>query len=297
MEPKGPLPQFVVIGAIKAATTWIRAQLQLNPGIYMPGPETHFFSREYERGVDHYRRWFEPAPASASLIGEKSADYLSDPAVPARMSAMLPDVRLIIQLRNPVDRAYSHYKMYYRRGLVGNSPDEYLRTLDSKYPCFLLDGLYGQHSRSWLDHFSKEQFLVFRFEDVKNDARAIVERVSHHIGISPVFDEKLASHSENDSKARILPLAMRNLLAPLKESARPYRGRPWFENARSLLAKEIAYPPLSKDLRAHLQDFYRDDILETESLLGIDLSSWLRKPERSESAEMFYPSVCQATTK
>jgi hypothetical protein len=283
MTSRGSLPHFVVIGAIKAATTWIQAQLQANSAIYMPDPEPHFFSREYERGEEHYRRWFEPAPASATLIGEKSADYLSDPAVPARMAAMLPDARLVIQLRNPVDRAYSHYKMLFRRGTVEASPEKYLSTLDNEHPCLLLDGLYGQHLQRWLDHFPREQFLAFPFEDVTRDARGIVERVSHHIGIGPVFDAGSASQTENDSRTRILPLPVRNLLAPLKQSAKPFRGHPWFEGARSLLAREIAYPPLGEDLRTHLEDFYRDDIGQTERLLGLDLSHWRRGPARRDT--------------
>lgn len=285
MEPQGKLPQFIVIGAIKAATTWIQVQLQANPAIFMPDPEPHFFSREYALGEAHYRNWFAPAPDSASLIGEKSADYLSDPEVPARIAAMVPDARLVLQLRDPVERAYSHYKMYFRRGLVSASPEQYLRSLDSEYPQFLLDGLYGQHIRNWLAYFDKDQLLVFRFEDVKNDARAIVERVSRHIGVEPVFDEEAASQRENDSKARILPLAIRNLLAPLKETAKPFRGHPWFEGARSLLAKEIAYPALSDDLRAHLEGFYRDDILLAEDLLGLDLSGWYRKYRSNNARE------------
>lgn len=285
MEPQGKLPHFIVIGAVKAATTWIQVQLQANPAIYMPDPEPHFFSREYQLGEQHYRNWFAPAPETASLIGEKSADYLSDPEVPARIAAMIPDARLVVQLRDPVERAYSHYKMFFRRGLVSASPETYLRNLDNEYPRFLLDGLYGQHIRNWLAHFDKEQVLAFRFEDVKKDARGIVERVSRHIGVEAVFDEAAANQRENDSKAHILPLAIRNLLSPLKETAKPFRGRPWFEGARSLLAKEIAYPPLSEELRAHLEKFYRDDILLTESLLGLELSSWRCRHEKCDPAE------------
>ena len=271
---KGRLPDFIVIGAVKAATTWIQVQLQANPAIYMPDPEPHFFSREYHFGEEHYRRWFEPAPDSASLIGEKSADYLSDPEAPRRIAAMLPDVRLVVQLRDPVERAYSHYKMFFRRGLVSASPEQYLRNPDNAFPQFLLDGLYGRHIRHWQAHFDRQQILAFRYEDVATDAERIVDRVSRHIGAATVFDPAAASQRENDSRARILPLTIRNLLGPLKESAKPFRGKSWFEGARSLLAKEIAYPPLSDGLRRHLEEFYREDIALAEDLLALDLSGW-----------------------
>lgn len=279
MGELGSLPQFVVIGAAKAATTWIQAQLQANPAVYMPDPEPHFFSREFELGERHYRSWFEPAPLEATLIGEKSADYLSDPRVPSRLAATVPNAKLVVQLRDPVERAYSDYKMYFRRGLVSNTPEDYLTTPSNKYPRFLCDGLYGRHIRAWLQHFPRQQILAFRFEDVKENPRAVVEMVSKHIGVDPVFDVKLAEKPENDSRTRILPLPVRSLLAPLKETVRPLRGKAWFESVRSLMAREISYPPLSADLRERLREFYRDDIALTEELLDLDLSSWSHRRE------------------
>lgn len=284
MSEQDGLPQFVIIGAAKAATTWIQAQLQENPAIYMPDPEPHFFSREYERGEAHYRSWFEPAAATCAAIGEKSADYLSDPKVPPRMAAMIPNARLVLQLRDPVERAYSDYKMYFRRGLVSGTPEDYLRTTDNDYPRFLYDGLYGLHISRWLDHFAKEQMLAFLFEDVQMRPQAVVEAVSQHIGAKPAFDPELASERENDSRARLLPLSVRQLLAPLKSTVKPLRGNPLFESARSLMAREIDYPPLSDDLRQHLEDFYREDTALARELLGLNFARWHRNHTREAAS-------------
>lgn len=274
MKQDRELPEFCVIGAAKAGTTWLQAQLQANPAIYMPDPEPHFFSREYRQGMSHYREWFAPALASDRLLGEKSADYLSHPDVPARLAEANPNAKLIVQLRNPVDRAYSDYKMFFRRGLVGKRPEDYLASLDNPLARFLFDGLYGKHLGRWLEHFPREQIFVFLFEELKACPLKITERVSRHLGVAPVYDERLVGRAENDSKAKLLPLALRNALAPLKDSVKPLRGNPVFENVRSLLAKEVTYPPLANDLRRSLQEFYLDDILLTEELLGLDLDSW-----------------------
>lgn len=268
------IPKFCVIGAAKAGTTWLQSQLQANPAIYMPDPEPHFFSRKYHDGMASYREWFAPAIASDRILGEKSADYLSHPEAPARLALANPGARLVVQLRNPVERAYSDFKMYFRRGLVGKRPEDYLSSLDNPYPRFLFDGLYGKHLSCWLEHFPREQIFVFLFEELKLRPRAITEEVSRHIGVPPIFDERLAERAENDSKARLLPLGLRNALAPLKESVKPLRGNRVFENVRSLLAKEVAYPALSKELRRKLQDFYAKDILLAEELLGLDLGHW-----------------------
>ncbi len=94
------LPRFMVVGAVKAATTWIGHQLRNHPALWLPKAEPHFFSSEYHRGLDWYRLLFTDAPAGR-IIGEKSADYLAHPDAAARIAATLPGVPLIIQLAIP----------------------------------------------------------------------------------------------------------------------------------------------------------------------------------------------------
>jgi len=268
-------PHFVIIGAAKAATTWIQKQLQSNPALYLPDPEPHYFSREYGLGPDHYRRFFADVPACAVARGEKSADYLADPEVPARMARALPDARVVVQLRNPVERAYSDYKMFYRRGTVARGPEHYLRP-DAPEPFarFLQDGLYGVHLGRWLRYFPPEQILVFLYEDVATDPRAVLERVSAHIGIKPWHGAAVAGR-ENDSRTKILPLGLRKALQPLKPAVATLRGNPLFESARAVLAREVRYPGLPTALGEELREWYRSDVEHLATLIGRDLSHWL----------------------
>lgn len=267
-------PSFIVIGAVKAATTWIQARLQENPRIFMPGPEPHFFSTGYELGESHYRSFFEDRPAGADVIGEKSADYLAHPLAARRIAGHLPEARLVLQLRDPVERAYSDYKMFYRRGTLSGPPEDYLTNLDNPFPRFLADGLYARHLTRWTDLFPAEQILVYLYENVAARPREIVEAVSAHIGVDPVFEPRSASERENNSRAAILPLPVRKALSPFKDAVRPLRGHRVFEGARSLLAREMSYPPLSPDLRARLRDFYARDVESLEAMFGLDLSQW-----------------------
>jgi len=267
-------PRFIVIGAVKAATTWIQARLQDNPAIYMPDPEPHYFSSEFDRGEDWYRGFFANRPAGVQLIGEKSADYLAHPLAAQRIARVLPQTRLVLQLRNPVERAYSDYKMFYRRGTVKGPPEEYLRSLDSAYPRFLQDGLYARHLARWYDLFPREQILIYLYDDVTVQPQRIVEAVSRHIGVAPVFRPERARAEENSSRSAILPLPLRKALAPLKDTVRPLRGTAMFENVRSLLAREITYPPLSPGLREQIHDFYARDVETLEAICGLDLSRW-----------------------
>lgn len=267
------LPHFVIIGAVKGATTWIHNQLQHNPAVYLPAPEPHFFSQDHHLGLDHYRRFFGGARPD-QMLGEKSADYLAHPCAAARMEAVLPNARLVVQLRNPVDRAYSDYKMLFRRGTVSQGPEAYLDGRSSDQPRFLLDGLYAQHLDRWLQHFDATQLQVILFEDVKAAPEETVAAVSRHIGVPIHYSTEVGANPRNDSSEYFLPLPVRTALAPLKEAARPLRGKPLFEKVRGLFARQIAYPPLSTALRQRMMDFYARDIEDLEKLIGRDLSHW-----------------------
>ena len=126
-----PLPEFVIIGAAKSATTWLAQNLQAHPQVFIPGPEPHYFSTEFHRGQAWYESWFEQAPPDRR-VGEKSADYLAHPEAPRRIAKALPHARLIVQLRNPIERAYSDYCMFFRRGHVTPDPECYLDQRFSK---------------------------------------------------------------------------------------------------------------------------------------------------------------------
>jgi len=267
------LPQFVIIGAVKGATTWIHNQLRDNPGVYLPAPEPHFFSQEYDRGIDHYRSFFDGA-APHQLLGEKSADYLAHPLAAQRMASILPQARLVVQLRNPVDRAYSDYKMLFRRGTVTQGPEAYLDGRPNDQPRFLEDGLYARHLRRWLDHFSADQMEIILFEDVKSAPQDTVAAVSAHIGAPFHYSTEVGAAPRNDSSKRFLPLPVRTALAPLKDAARPFRGNAMFEKVRGLFARQIEYPALPEALRARMLDYYARDVEDLETLIGRDLSHW-----------------------
>ncbi|WP_426170210.1 sulfotransferase [Sandarakinorhabdus sp. DWP1-3-1] len=272
------LPDFLIIGAAKAATTWIVHQLQQHPDVFLPGPEPHYFSSAFDLGPDWYAAWFAAA-GRGQLVGEKSADYLAHPEAPARIAAMLPDVKLVVQLRNPIERAYSDYCMFYRRGMVDKPPESYLRH-DATLPRFLEDGLYHRHLARWLEVFPRDRIALILHEDIRAQPETVIAMVSRHLGIAPRIAEQEVVARVNDSQAPILPLALRTLLAPVKDRVAPLRDRAWFRAAHAAIARPPRYPPLTADLRRRLRDFYHDDVLRLGALLGRDVSPWLAVDDR-----------------
>jgi hypothetical protein len=110
----GRLPNFLIVGAMKSGTTSLARYLGAHPQAYVaPEKEINFFERGYvwNRGVDWYASRFEGA-GDALAVGEASPSYMYWPTAIERMASVVPDARLIALLRDPVERAYSHYLLF-----------------------------------------------------------------------------------------------------------------------------------------------------------------------------------------
>jgi hypothetical protein len=267
------LPDFLIIGAVKSATSWMNEQLRRSDKVCLPAGEPHFFTREFHRGTGWYADLFA-ASRPGQIVGEKSADYLVDAAAPARAAGLLPDVRLIVQLREPVQRAYSDYCMLFRRGEVSGDIASYLDPRRSELRRFLDNGLYARAVRRWLDAFEREQLLILLFDEVAADGKGALSSVAGHIGLPTSHLPPPSADRVKDSRASPLPLPLRKVLAPAKELAKPLRGTRWFEAARSTLARPLAYPPLPAEIAARLYDFYAPEVTDLERMIGRDLSAW-----------------------
>lgn len=162
--------------------------------------EVHFFDRHFDRGINWYRAWFPFKASSKSTSGESSPTYLMERVVPERVASLLPDVRLIVLLRDPVERAASHFSL--RRG-KGAEPEATLaaalkdeeRRLQrrNRHPrdggsidCYFEQGSYVKGLRRWLEHFAREQMLIINSDDFFADPAAVYDRtisfldLSHH---------------------------------------------------------------------------------------------------------------------
>lgn len=271
---EGRLPEFVIIGAAKAATTWLAYQLRVRPDVFLPGPEPHFFSREFERGEAYYRECFAQA-RDDQTVGEKSADYLTHPDAARRIAKMIPAAKLIVQLRNPIERAYSDYCMLYRRGTVGRDVEHYLRPPARSMPRFLDDGLYHRHLARFLEYFPRERIKVILHDDIRRRPETVMAETCAMLGL-PFVPELLPLVARvNDRKAPLLPLFLRRALQASKSTVDPWRDRAWFKAVRATIARPVRYPPLTSDIRRGLQDYYSEDVARLSLLLNRDLGSWL----------------------
>jgi hypothetical protein len=216
------LPDFLVIGAAKCGTTSLYDWMCQHPLVMrpmtngVPRKELLFFDYRFHRGLDWYRSHFPTAAERARLesahgvrpqSGEATASYLTDYWVPERVRKVLPDARLIVTMRNPVDRAYSAFHMSRREGLeefdsfetaialeADRLAPELARTRRDRhyrpdpppplgYWSYLHRSRYAEHVERWLQFFDRTQFLFLEFEALAADPQATLDRVYEFLGL------------------------------------------------------------------------------------------------------------------
>jgi hypothetical protein len=268
------LPSFVIIGAAKSATTWLTHNLQRHPQVFVPSVEIDYFSRHYEKGLSWYLAHFAGA-RQVQVVGEKSNTYLTSPEVPGRLRLSLPHARLIVQLRNPIERAYSHYCMHLRDGLASPDVDLYLDVARTPTRHFVETGLYCRHLARYLEQFPREQILALLHEDVRAKPAAVLRSVCAHIGVDAPTAPDVIARRINDREIPTVDPKIRRILLPLKRFSRRHQHTAWFRLLRSSLGSLPSYPLMSDATRDRLRDFYRDDVEALSSMLDRDLRGWL----------------------
>jgi hypothetical protein len=234
-----PLPDFLILGAQKAGTTALYAYLRWHPGITGPSwKEVSFFDRHYLRGVRWYRGHF-PMRAGQRLVGEASPGYLFHPLAPERVKETVPDARLIALLRDPVDRALSHY---HHEVALGREPLAFEEALDAepgrtrgeegrmiREPgCFsrawwdytyLARGRYAEQLERWFAVFPRDQLLVVASEELAADPGGTYSRILEFLG-APRHDLDSYPRVYEQEYAQMRPETRRRLVEHFAEPNR-----------------------------------------------------------------------------
>ena len=193
-------PDFVGLGAQKAATSWLYFCLYEHPGVCAPVKELHFFSRDdaFAKGYQWYERVFAGCPAGA-VAGEFSTSYLSSEEAPARIAARYPDVRLVASLRNPVDRALSNHA---NDLLVGAVPTAVpFREVLADHPEYVDGGRYATHLRRYFERFGSDAVHVILYDDIVDDPSSVVRSLYDFLGIAPDYVPRVLDERVNPARA------------------------------------------------------------------------------------------------
>lgn len=277
------LPTFLGVGVPKAGTTWIHDVLQTHPEVLMASrKEVHYFDGiNFERGLAWYERFFaSPEGSAASVIGEFTPHYLYNPAVPARIRSVPSVERLILILRNPVDRAVSHYRYHQQVENYRGSFEEFLVS----YPRGLDWGRYATHLRPWLDEFDLGQFLILVYEDAVGDPDGTKRRLAECLGIDPAAFPAHAGRAA--SNVSFLPRYRRAYAAAARQARLLRRHdlqwavdlglRAGVKRLLSCRSGSARATHISQEVRERLWREFEPEIDALEALCGLDLGCWRR---------------------
>lgn len=268
------LPHFVIIGAMKSATSSLYDQLAGQPGIFMSTPkEPNFFSDadRYSNGMSWYSSLFADAE-EGSLLGEASTHYTKLPTHPEtvrRLKEHLPDARFIYLMRHPVNRLISHYIHEWSTGIFHCGIEEAI----DKCPELVAYGRYAMQLEPYFEAFGRTAVLPVFFDHLLSEPQAELERICRFIGYrgQPVWIQNLKP--DNVSSERIRRFPGYQLLvesAPATWLRRHFIPQALRNAVKMKLRMEVR-PVLSEKVQTRLEEEFDRDLEILGKLLGVNL--------------------------
>ena len=294
------LPNFLVVGAAKSGTTSLFNYLNQHPQIFIPAiKECRFFSQmprnqkglgaekfqnEGIRDWEEYQRLFQGR--KESRLGDISNDYLYfyQKSIQNIKAYLGSDVKIIISLRNPIDRAYSNYLHAIREGWENLSFEEAIKAEQTRiaqgwaWPYhYVKVGLYYRQVKSYLSSF--KDVKIFLFEDFK-DTKLLLDNVVEFLEVPPFnfSTDKLYNVSGYPKSKLLHKFLLKDFL--IKRIISFLIFKTFSEDVRKrlrakILEKNLKKEPMRPETRRYLREVYKDDILKLQELIGRDLTSWL----------------------
>lgn len=281
------VPDFLYVGTSKAGSTWLFNVLARHPDVFLASNKgLYYFDAHLERGEDWYLDHFRGSEDYLAR-GEVSHSYLSSPEVPERVAALNPGMRLLVCLREPVDRAFSDYLDLRKNQQYDGSFEGALE----QYPRLLDRGRYATHLRRYLDVFPREQVLVQLFDDLKADPQGYADAVFDFLGVPRLAlppSELRSRMPAGVPRSRAVAGAAKSASQLVKRAGlRRFRSR----MKRSVLVREALYRPYADDrptldaaTDTRLRHQLAAEVTEVDHLLGgsvLDRWGYQSPPERS----------------
>jgi hypothetical protein len=296
------LPNFLIIGVPKAGTTSLWHYLRQHPNIYLPElkeprfyidiPDSWLRDKQIST-LAAYRSLFDSIE-SESAIGEASPGYFSEVKDPGCIRDVLGEPKLILILRNPIRRAYSHFLFSKQKGLEPEEATFRSTIVNQKIKKgkkirerpYVRIGFYYKHLKKWESVFSSKKIDIFFFSDLVKDEISLVRNVYKSLGVNPKFKPNTNIGKRAKSgipKSKLIHEAISNT-SKIKNKLKEWVPGNFIKYTKSILNPAKIYlknqnlkkPSIRKDDYILLAEKYEDDIVKLSKKLGRDLTHWLR---------------------
>jgi hypothetical protein len=217
---------FLIIGAQKCGTSSLAEYLKGHPQIEMASPkEVHFFNFKWDKGIRWYHRFFDFK--HNRIQGEATPYYMVHPEAAARAKQYNPNLKIIALLRNPVERAYSHYQMNLARNWdtlpfldalkaeesrLANDPNPHVKHAASQHASYKTRGLYAEQLHAWETAFGRENMLVLNYHTFFQHPTEALQPVFSFLGLAPYFPAEKDLHLNQHPAKEPMPAEARELL-------------------------------------------------------------------------------------
>ncbi len=275
------LPEFVVVGAQRCGSTSLYRYLEDHPAVFMAAvKELHFFDRHFDRGLSWYREQFADA-SPAQRAGEATPRYMASATAVERLAATLPEARLLAILRDPVERAYSHYWMERARGRENGSFEAAIAAEEARHdpevlPAYLGQGRYITQLERICRLVPRHHLHVILLEDLLARPEATFAQVCRFLDIDDAYRPANLGQPVNSF------VAFRSLALRRATKGIP-RSLPVLSKALGRLNAQdkSSYPSLLPETRNRLAAYFEDDNRALATFLDRDLDAWTSLPRRT----------------
>jgi hypothetical protein len=311
------LPNFFIVGAPKAGTTSLYYYLDQHPDIFMsPVKEPHYFAEEIriDNISQRWQDWARQEDASLQLylrgpmqekqfggivanwtdylklfenvngekaIGEASVCYLWSKTAADNIASAVPGAKIIMMLRDPVDRAFSQYKQTVARGLIGTSFREQLRkSMHNKSDQFELMnpflefGRYSEQVKRYTTRFPRENLRIYLYEDYKQHPTSILSDIFSFLGVDCQFSPDMSERHHEPTLPRFKWLTFTLKKYGVWSAFKNIVPRDLVPTVKKWASRD-KQTTLDQADRLSLQNYYREDVLRLSDLIERDLSGWL----------------------
>ncbi len=279
------LPSFLVIGDHKTGTSSIQEYLKQHPEVYMPRDikELRFFAydenNEYHarssaytvKQFDDYLSYFADVK-DEKVVGEASPNYLRSPGTAERIKAKLPEVKLIVCLRNPADRLFSLYQMELRFSRETREFDEFAFGRDALIP---KGSFYWQDLKKYYELFPRENIHVVIFDDLISDQVQTMQQVYAFLGISTDYVPVQEIYNKGGLPKNKLWYSLLQRLRKWTKSLG--LGGSIKKMGKNMINKSLVAQKIPEKIKGQLLEVFAEDTLRTQELIERDLSMWLPK--------------------